>query len=137
MNGRIDDKIKEVEELLSELDLVKANSVEQYLADIKTRAACERYFEKIIEAVIDLSFLVIKEKKFKEPKEDEDALKILAENKIIEENLYSRLRNARGMRNFIIHQYEKINDELVYEAITKDLEKDVNEFLEDIRRVIR
>ena len=137
MEERINDKIKEVENLLLELEDIRVDTLEQYLRDIKTRAACERYFEKIIEVVIDLSFFVIKDKELKEPKEDEDAFKILSDEKIIKERLCSRLKNAKGMRNFIIHQYEKINDELVFESISHELEKDVREFLDAVRRAGR
>ena len=52
---RIKDKIKEIEGYLSELSEIIPKSFEEY-KEIKNKAACERYFEKIIESVIDLSF---------------------------------------------------------------------------------
>ena len=134
MEERIKDKVEEIEGLLSELNEIRVDSIEEYLDDVKTRAACERYFEKIVEAIMDLSFFVIREKELKMPEEDEGALKILAGAGIIDENLYSRLSNAKGMRNFIIHQYEKIDDELVFEALSGELEKDVTEFLDKIKK---
>ena len=58
---RIDDKIEEIEKYLAELSQIKPASIEQYL-EIRNKASCERYFEKIVEAVIDLSKLILREK---------------------------------------------------------------------------
>ena len=62
---------------------------------------------------------------------------ILYKNKIISEILTKKLKNAKGMRNFIAHQYGKIDDVLVYHAIFEELEKDINEFLDNIKEVMR
>ena len=39
---------------------------------------------------------------------------------------------ARGVRNIITHEYGKIDDEVVFDAITKELEGDVRKFVESI-----
>lgn len=77
MKKRIKDKIKEIEKYLGELDEIKPRNLKEYIKDIKTKAASERYFEKIIEAIIDLAFLVIKENGLETPEEDIQAFDIL------------------------------------------------------------
>ncbi len=134
MNRR-EDKIDEIGKYLDELESILPLNFEEYEKDIKIKAACERYFEKIIEAVIDLVFIVIKQKNFKIPEEDRHAFDILAEEKIISERLSEKLKDAKGMRNVIAHEYGKIDDELVFEAITEQLGKDIKEFLDAIRRL--
>jgi len=133
MNNRIDDKICEIEKYLDELEEIKPLNLEDYIKDIKTKAACERYIEKIIEAVVDLAFLLIKYKNFKSPESDTEAFNILSFNKIISLNLSDRLQDAKGMRNIIAHQYGQINDEIVFETIDQELIKDVTEFIEIIK----
>jgi len=105
------------------------NTFEEYESNKIIRAACERYFERVAEAVTDLAFIVITQKKFRIPEDDIDSFRILEENGVIDNELYNRLKDAKGMRNFIAHQYGQINDKLVYEAITEDLEKDVKKFI--------
>ena len=61
MNKRIEEKIEEIENFLSELESALPNTFEEYKNDFKIKAIGERYFEKIIESVIDLVFFVIKE----------------------------------------------------------------------------
>ena len=58
-------------------------------------------------------------------------------NKIIPESLCKKLKEAKGMRNIIAHEYGKIDDELVFEAITEQLEKDINEFISLIKEEIK
>ncbi|MBS3104805.1 DUF86 domain-containing protein [Candidatus Woesearchaeota archaeon] len=79
----------------------------------------------------------INEIKLKIPEDDIDAFNILLENKIIDENLASKLKNAKGMRNIISHQYGKIDDKIVFEAITEDIDKDVEKFVEQIEKTIK
>jgi len=126
---RVNDKINEIETYLNELEEFLPKNFEIYKKDIKTRAACERYFEKIIEAVVDLAFLIIKIRKYKIPEDDKEAFDILANEEIITIDLAERLKDAKGMRNIIAHQYGKIDDNIVFLSITSELINDVNLFL--------
>ena len=127
--SRITDKIEEISEFLEELKSIMPSGFEEYKSSIEKKAACERYVEKIVEAATDLAFLVIKNKKLNIPEDDIDAFNILLENKIIDSDLSAKLKNAKGMRNIISHQYGKIDDGIVFEAITQELEKDIKKFI--------
>ncbi len=133
-NERIKEKINEINKYLNELESIRPNSLEEYSKDLKEKAACERYFEKIIEAVIDLGFLIVKTKSLEGPEDDRDLFDILEKNKIIDSNLAKRMQEGKGMKNFISHQYGEVNDELVFNAITKELENDVKNFIEKIQK---
>lgn len=130
---RIKDKIAEIENYLVELSDIMPKTLEEYREN-KTKAACERYFEKIIEAVVDLAFLIIKDRKLKIPEEDKEAFDILAEEKIISVQLAEKLKDAKGMRNIIAHEYGSIDDEIVFHSITEELEKDAREFIREIKK---
>jgi uncharacterized protein YutE (UPF0331/DUF86 family) len=130
--GRIEDKIEEVKQYLNDLETVIPPSFEEYLGSIEKRLACERAFEKIIESVNDLAILVIKEKRFELPDEDVKAFDILVEKKIISLELSEKLRQAKGMRNFLAHQYGKVNDEIIFEALDGPILEDVELFLRSL-----
>lgn len=132
---RINDKISEIEKYLSELSGIIPNDFKEYIHDFKSRAACERYFEKIIEAVVDLSFLIIKEKNLEIPDDDKHSFDILSKEGIINKSLSERLKEAKGMRNIITHKYGKVDDEIVFNSITEELEKDVKEFIEGVQNL--
>jgi len=135
MSERVNDKIIEIEKYLEELYQIVPSDFEMYKDDFKIKAACERYFEKIIESVIDLGFILVKEKNFKIPEDEESIFEVLFKEKIISEELSRKLKDAKGMRNFIIHQYEKINDELVFEVLAENLEKDIKDFVGFVGRL--
>ena len=131
---RITDKIKEINEFLNQLKDIVPNSLDEYKPNLEKKAACERYVEKIVEAVTDLAFLIIKLKKFKIPEDDIDAFNILLENKIIDSSIAVKLKNAKGMKNLISHQYGKIDDEIIFEAITEELDKDIRKFIKNLKK---
>ena len=132
MNPRITDKLREIERYLAELSEIVPRSIEEYF-EIKTKAACERYFEVIVEAVVGIAFLIIKDRRLKIPEDDKQAFDILASEKIISAELSQKLKEAKGMRNLIAHEYGKIDDELVFESITQELGKDVVEFAQAVK----
>jgi len=132
---RINDKIIEIEKFLEELESILPFSLKEYKQNFKIKAIGERYFEKIIEAIIDLAFLIIKEKRFQTPEYEKQAFDILKNENVISEILATRLKDAKGMRNIIAHEYGKIDDELVFESITEELIKDANEFIDLIKKL--
>ena len=134
MNKRINEKIGEIEEFLSQLNEIAPDSLDKYNSNIEKKAACERYAEKIIEAITDLAFIIIKQKNLKMPDDDFDAFSILSNNGIIDEKLSRRLKDAKGMRNILVHEYGKVDDKIVFNAVDKELEKDVRSFIERIKK---
>ena len=131
---RIDEKIKEVNDWMDELKEIVPSDLDEYISNKEKKAACERYIEKIVEAVTDVAFFVIKEKRWRMPEDDSDAFAILKENKLISEDLTKKLNNAKGMRNILAHQYGKVDDQVIFEAITEELENDVEEFIKRIKK---
>lgn len=132
--SRIKDKIEEIRKFLDELEQIKPESLEKYSSDIKEKAACERYVEKIVEAVTDLAYLLIKEKELGKPGDDQSAYLILKEEGIITSESYAKIKEAKGMKNIISHQYGNVDDEIVYETITEELYEDIENFLKDIEK---
>ena len=129
--NRIRDKSDEIEKYLEELETILPKDFEEYSKSIEKKAACERYFEKIIESAIDLAFLVIKKEKF-DVLENNEIFEVLLKKGIITNVLYQRMKKAKGMRNIIAHKYGEIDDEIVFESLTEELILDINNFLESI-----
>ncbi len=134
MNGRINDKVEEIEAYLLELETIKPKSYSAYAKDILTKAACERYFEKITESLTDLAFLLIKENGLKMPEDDKEAFSILEKSNYIDASLCIKLREAKGMRNLIAHDYGSVDDKMVFEAITLEITRDAKLFLKAAKK---
>ncbi len=136
-SAKTKDKIEEIEKYLDEMSSIIPSDLHTYLHNFEKKAACERYFEKIIEAVVDMAFLIIKDRGFEMPEEDKEAFDILAKEKIISLELSEKLKDAKGMRNIISHQYGNVDDEIVFKSITQEIEQDVEEFIKNIKIISR
>jgi len=119
---------------LAELSQIKPHSFVEY-KQLKTKAACERYFEKIVESAVDLTFLLLKERHLAIPEEDKEAFDMLALEGIIPREVAEHLKDAKGMRNLITHSYGGVDDETVYNSIVNELERDVNEFIKHAKKI--
>lgn len=131
---RINDKIKELNKLVGELKTIIPSNFKEYKQDIKTRAACERYFERIVECITDVCFSIVKNKKLGILEDDKQAYDFLEENNLISKKLCVNLKEAKGMRNILAHEYSKVDDELVFEAITTEIIRDTKKFINQIEK---
>src|SRR3989338_7276525 len=128
MKERIEEKIGEIEEFMNFLIERIPNNFEDY----------ERYLEKIIEASVDLAFLVVKYLKIQIPADisDTEVFVALASENVISYELSEKMQNAKGMRNIIAHQYGKIDDEIIFEALSSEIEKDMDDYINSIKLVL-
>ncbi|MBC8444035.1 DUF86 domain-containing protein [Candidatus Woesearchaeota archaeon] len=133
--NRIKDKLTELGILIQELESIMPSNFKEYSSDLKERAACERYFEKIVECITDISFLIIKQKKLGIPEEDKQSYDFLTTNNIITIDLSIKLKEAKGMRNILAHDYGKVDDELVFNSITSEIIADAREFIKQIKHL--
>ena len=134
---RINDKIEEILEFLEELDEITPKNLVDYQSNKEKKAACERYFDKIAEAITDLAFYVIKIKRLRIPQDDNDAFEVLKQEKIIDDILSNKLKEAKGMRNIISHEYGRVDDEIVFESIKNQIIPDTEEFIKKIKKFIK
>ena len=131
---RIKDKLEYLTKYVDELKEITPSNFDDYKKNFRDRAACERYFEKIVECIIDICFLIIKEKKLETPKDETTSFDILVINNIIKKEIAENLKDIKKMRNFIAHRYGKIDDQWVFHAIKSRLVVDVDEFIRQVKR---
>ena len=75
-----------------------------------------------IEAMIDIAFHIAAKKYNYAPKETRDAFRILRKNGCIKEKEYKTFSAMIGFRNRIVHLYQNVSDERVYEISTSELD---------------
>ena len=109
--NRIKSKIIEIDKYREQLESILPSSFKEYKNNFQIKLMGERSFEKIIGSILDLSFIIIKEKQLKQPDEEVQVFDILTYSEIISEELSIKLKHAKGMRNIIAHEYGKIDDE--------------------------
>ena len=79
----------------------------------------ERYLQLTVDAVLDINNHFIKELNLEPAKDLKGTFQILAINNILEKEFAQKISEVVGLRNLIVHQYEKV---------------DTKKFLEDFRK---
>lgn len=118
---RIYAKMDEMEQYLKELQEIIPDSFESYKASIEKKRAIERLLQITIEAVMDICAMLVKELRLGLPSVEEDFLEKLKEN-VLDPSLVEKLKEMKGFRNILVHGYSKIEDDKVFEILSKKLE---------------
>ncbi len=130
----IENKISAIREYLDILERYKQYSVEEITNNVDIRGAVERYLHLATQATIDLAEAFISAKNFRKPTTLSESFYILKDKDVINEELYRKLINMAGFRNVIVHDYRKIDYNLVHNILHKNLE-DILEFSQIIQKL--
>jgi uncharacterized protein YutE (UPF0331/DUF86 family) len=129
-------KIDELEGYLKELGEVKPTSLEEY-KKIEKKRSSERLLQLSIECMIDICALMVTGLRLGLPSEEDDLFERLEQAGIISPLMKETLRKMKAFRNILVHEYGRIDDELVYEILQNklnDFDKFKCEILEAVRR---
>nr|MDO8119186.1 DUF86 domain-containing protein [Candidatus Sigynarchaeota archaeon] len=117
-----EEKILEIlaflEKYLEELHELLPDDESDYLKNKVTRYAIERLIQLMIESVLDVCAILVKEFKLGPPRDEENMLDMLAPR--IPQ--IEKIKEMRRFRNILVHRYGGINDILVYENVRDGLE---------------
>ncbi len=127
-------KLDELDTYLKELREIVPHSFEQY-QKIEKKRSCERLLQLCVECVLDICRLFVSGLKLGLPAEENGIFEKLLKKKIISSKMAETLEEMKGFRNVLIHEYAKVDDEIVYEMVTTRLEdfirvkKEIQKFL--------
>lgn len=133
---RIYHKIGRIREYLSILEAIKAECVSRFTADPIYRGALLHYLYLLTDSCLSLAELVIKHKNLRIPQSYQEAIDILGENKILEPAFAYRFARIAGFRNFLAHDYERIDPEFICKEILAKLDE-VHTFTRQIETSIK
>ena len=127
---RILAKIDQLDAYIAELQEIAPNNFAEYQR-VEKKRACERLLQVSIEVVIDICNLLVSGLRLGLPAEEEDLFRKLLKAGVISKEMGGKLREMRGFRNILVHEYAQVDDKLVYEAVKTKLE-DFTLFRRDI-----
>ena len=121
--GKLIGKLKEWTKDLNEKDFINNLS-------LREQFSIYHAYQIILEIITDLTAMVIKDLKII-PKDDYINIDVLAEKEIISKDLSYNLKQANGLRNRIVHNYNSLDEEIAFKSIQKYL-KDLEKYKEAI-----
>lgn len=130
-------KLDLIEECLKRLETIISENptFTKYRNSWKDKDATERNLQKTIEAIIDIGKMVIADWKLREPGNNREVFLILEENGLFPSEYIPLMDKMIGMRNIIVHGYNRIDDSIVYGVLKKNLD-DIKNLNEHFKRVI-
>ena len=128
-------KLDEVGGYLDELHSVTPRDLEEY-ARIEKKRSCERLLQLAVEATIDACAVLVSGLRLGLPGEENDLFEKLARRGVISEGMTETLRRMKGIRNLLVHEYGRIDDELVFETV-RDRLADFGTFRREVLDFLR
>jgi len=92
---------------------IKGDCRDRFTTDPIYRGALLHYLYLLSDSCIVLAELVIKYKNLRIPQSYSEAFDILGENKILDPSFANKFAKIAGFRNFLAHDYEKIEAEFI------------------------
>lgn len=130
VNSVIYNKIESVERCINRINEVYDNNFEN-LKDYTKQDSIILNIERACQAIIDIAMIIVSEKALGIPQNSRDAFEVLYEHKLIDKNLLKKLKAMVGFRNIAVHNYTKLNIDIVKNVIETHV-KDFKEFTEKI-----
>src|SRR3989338_6914846 len=115
--NKIVSKLDRLDEYLRYLLALQKVNKKSFLRDYHAYGLAERYLQLSIEAMLDIGKLIIIANHFRKPEDNQDIFTILEEQKVLTRALLRRLDGIAQFRNILVHDYEKINREIIYQKL--------------------
>ena len=103
--------------------------LEEYAGDNRNLAANQTKQDAIIlnlqracETAIDLALYVVNQRRLGTPQESRDAFALLQTAGILPADLATQMQKMVGFRNIAIHEYTRLNLEVIHAIITRQLD---------------
>ncbi len=135
MQHKINKKIAKLNYYLKLLDDYKVDCKKRFLADPMYEGALLHYLYLVSDGSISLAEMVIKLKSLNSPQSYYEAIDILGENNILPREFAYKFAKIASFRNFLAHDYEKIDYLIICEEALSKLD-DIKEFIRHIENAI-
>ena len=132
----INEKITWIQEMLASLRTLPLESNEIFHADPRNHAAAESYLRRALEGLLDLGRHILARGYGKPVSEYKEIARSLADSGVLDESHGNLLRQMAGYRNRLVHFYDEISENELFEICQNrlgDIEMLIEAILEWIR----
>ncbi|RKY28635.1 MAG: hypothetical protein DRP61_01410 [Candidatus Omnitrophota bacterium] len=128
-------KIDELRGYLQELGQIMPSNFDEYQS-IEKKRSCERLLQLSIESVIDVCKILVSNLRLGIPSEEIDLFESLFRKGIITDKILRMLKEMRGLRNILVHEYAEVDDKLIFKILHARL-NDFDNFIKIILNFIK
>jgi uncharacterized protein YutE (UPF0331/DUF86 family) len=125
---RIASRISEVQVAMEQLEKYAVMDADEFISNSEKVAAAKYHLLTMIEGCISICTHITTREIHKVPEGYGSCFKLLADNKLIDDELGNSLSKMVGFRNLLIHQYWEVDNHKVHKYIISGKE-DVKMFI--------
>jgi uncharacterized protein YutE (UPF0331/DUF86 family) len=114
-------KLAELSEYVSQVSEYRDLTVESYRADWKTQRIVERTLQMAIEACLDIASHVLADRQLRAPSTYAETFEILAKAGLVSPDLARVMIEMTGFRNIVVHEYARIDADVVIRILRSGL----------------
>ena len=129
----VETKLSYIQAYYQELESVLDYSDREIKDDILRLRALERIIQLIVDEIIDVNNHLIRYAQLQVPEDFQSAFLILAENNILPERFASKIAPVVGLRNRLVHRYEKVD----VVTLLNTIRKSKNDFKEYVKHILK
>lgn len=114
-------KLSDLSDLSTQMVEYRGISARRYAGDWKTQRIVERTLQMMVEICLDVANHLISDKGYRRPVGYADHFTVLHENGVLGSRLTARMEKMAKFRNLIVHNYDKIDAEIVVGILKKNI----------------
>jgi uncharacterized protein YutE (UPF0331/DUF86 family) len=115
-------KAASIERCLHRIEEEYAGNEQNLVGNQTKQDAIVLNLQRACETAIDLAMYVVSQRKLGIPQDSRDAFSLLQTAGILPADLSQRMQRMVGFRNVAIHEYTRLNIEIVHSIIAKQLD---------------
>ncbi len=127
-------KIDLLSRCIARIEQKRPETIEELERDIDIQDIIAINLERAVQQCVDSAMIVLSTAGARVPETMSDAFDQLFLQGIISKEVCSRMQNAAGFRNLLVHTYRKIDWKIVWSIITEHLD-DFRRFAAEVMRV--
>ena len=114
-------KLSDLGDLCEQILEFRGITARRYAADWKSQRIVERTLQMMVEICLDVANHIISDKGYRRPVGYADHFTVLRETGLLNARLSARMMKMAKFRNLIVHNYDKIDAEIIVGILNKNL----------------
>jgi uncharacterized protein YutE (UPF0331/DUF86 family) len=116
------ERLRLLNEYVSDLREVQDVDPQTYAENKLLRRAVERTLHLAVEACLDIGQHIIARERYRLPEDNQDVIVVLGENDVLPDAMLPNLIAMARFRNLIVHDYARIDNEIVLGIVKQHLD---------------
>ncbi|BCV22949.1 type VII toxin-antitoxin system HepT family RNase toxin [Moorella sp. Hama-1] len=109
-------------EYIADLQAEQGVSLNDFKSDKRQRRYVERTLHLAVESCLDIASHIISAEGLREPRDNKDIFAVLGEANYLPEVLVTRLMKMAQFRNILVHDYTRLDAEVIWGILKRDLD---------------